>query len=79
MGVRISLTRAIYPQECIEVAAEAFAPLCSVGLRNITDLICTIEVTTLADVDETQAVHEFLNYVLDLSLETHLNFECRNR
>ena len=74
MSVRIRLSNRIYPRECLAEAIRSYAHLCSVGVCETTSSGCQIEIT--AEVNEhnseAQLVRQFLNYLLELSLERHL-------
>lgn len=72
MSVRVNLAELIYPQQCVEAAIRAYMDLCSVKVLRLTEDGCCVEIRGLQNVDERQLVNEFLNYVLDLSLEKHL-------
>jgi len=69
MSVQVNLAKSIYPRECVEAAIVAYANLCSVKVLRTTEVGCLVEITGL---DESNAIHEFLNYMLDLSVEKHL-------
>lgn len=74
MSVRLSLSEAIYPRECLDEAIAAYSVLCSVRVSE-TDLKgCVIEINSSPGVeaDKDRLAHEFMNYLLDLSLEHHL-------
>jgi hypothetical protein len=76
MSVSVTLTNTIYPRECLEEAIAAYSALCSVELTGETPGAREIEITTIRgqveQSDESRVVYEFLNYLLDLSLEYHL-------
>jgi hypothetical protein len=76
MSVRVPLSKAIYPQECLEEAAAAYSAICSVQLIRETPHAREVEITPKSGhserSDESRIAHEFLNYLLDLSLECHL-------
>lgn len=64
----------IYSQECIDSAVAAYSNFCSVVVLGDTPRGREIEIRPMADVsDEFRLVREFLNYLLDLSLENHLS------
>lgn len=69
MSVQVNLAKSIYPQDCVDAAVLAYANLCSVKVLRTTEAGCLVEIT---GVDQSNAIHEFLNYMLDLSLEKHL-------
>lgn len=73
MSTRIALSSAIYPHECLHPVITAYQGLCSVRVLDETPTGYSIEISPEADlVDEKQLANEFLNYLLDLSLEKHL-------
>jgi hypothetical protein len=76
MSVRVSLTKTIYPHECLESAVVAYSAICSVNVIEDTPGTREVEITpTQGDAeqpDESRIAQEFLNYLLDLSLEYHL-------
>jgi hypothetical protein len=72
MSVQISLDETIYPSECIKEAGVVYSELCSVTLQYGTEHSVVAEITSLSPVDERTVVNEFLNYLLNLSLEKHL-------
>lgn len=71
MNVVIALSEAIYPKICIEQTATAFAHVCTVRLRERSANGLSAEIVTVSD--DITLVHEFLNHLLDLSIEHHLN------
>ena len=70
MNVVIALSEEIYPKICIQQTATAFAHLCSVRLRQRSANALSAEI--VAESEDIMLVHEFLNYLLDLSIEHHL-------
>jgi hypothetical protein len=73
MSVRVNLSPAIYPQVSVERAIHDYRDFCSVKVLTMDlDRSIAIEITAPVGNDENQVVHEFLNYLLDLSLEKHL-------
>ena len=74
MSVRLQLSEAIYPRKCLDEAIAAYSGMCSVQVSEINLKGCVIEINPSADneADKDRAAHEFLNYLLDLSLEHHL-------
>jgi hypothetical protein len=76
MSVRVTLTKALYPPRCLEEAAVAYSGFCSVRLVGETSGALEVEITRREgqseQPDEGRIAHEFLNYLLDLSLEYHL-------
>lgn len=73
MTTQATLSTMIYPQECLEKTIVAYSSLCAVKISNTSSEECSIEITSLStDGNEDQITREFLNYLLDLSLERHL-------
>ncbi len=76
MKVRIPISSLIYPRECLHKTISAYAGLCHVTIReeNSAERECGIEIEVLerTDHDNSRVVHEFLNYLLDMSMEHHL-------
>jgi hypothetical protein len=76
MSVRVPLTKMIYPRRCIDEAVAAYSAICSVKLTEETSGAREVEITPISGqverADESRMAHEFLNYLLDLSLEYHL-------
>ena len=76
MSARVPLSKTIYPRQCLEDAVVAYSAICSVKLTRETSGAREIEITPIPGQDErpdeSRAVHEFLNYLLDASLEHHL-------
>lgn len=73
MNTRLALSSMIYPPECLQEAAAAYEGLCSVRIISESSAGYSVEISRSADAaDERQLVNEFLNYLLDLSLEKHL-------
>jgi len=76
MSVRFPLSKTIYPRRCIEEAAAAYSAICSVELTGETPHAHEVEIAPISgqveQPDESKIANEFLNYLLDLSLEYHL-------
>lgn len=76
MSVRVSLSKSIYPRRCIEEAVAAYSAICSVEITGETPHARGVEITPISgqveQSDERRIADEFLNYLLDLSLEYHL-------
>jgi hypothetical protein len=70
----MTLSSKVYPVECIRETAEAYAGLCSVNLAASGEGgDYSVEITPLSElVDEEHLTNEFLNYLLDLSVERYL-------
>jgi hypothetical protein len=73
MSTRVTLSSLVYPRECVEEAVSAYSAICSVDVYRETQEGLDVDITAREDTkDEGRAVNEFLNYLLDLSLEKHL-------
>jgi hypothetical protein len=73
MNALLWLSSRIYLRECLEEAISAYATVCKVRVSSETPDGRHIEVEVSKEVDDRdKTVDEFLNYVLDLSLERHL-------
>ncbi len=73
MSVTVELKPTIYPPECLREAITAYRGICSVRIISESPAEISVEISRSSEMlDEGQLAHEFLNYLLDLSLETHL-------
>jgi hypothetical protein len=76
VSVRVALSETIYPRECLEEAVAAYSAFCSIEVASCSAGACEIEIVPAEygneRPDENRLVNEFLNYLLDLSLEHHL-------
>jgi hypothetical protein len=76
VSTRVPLSKFIYPRRCVEEAATAYAAICSVEVVGVTPHSLEVEVRSITGQsevpDDGRIIHEFLNYLLDLSLEHHL-------
>lgn len=74
MTAQLTLSGLIYPRECVERAIFAYRHLCSIEIACATPTGLVIEARTELndDVKERKLVNEFLNYLLDLSMEHYL-------
>ena len=76
MSTRVQLSKSIYPRRCIEEAAAAYSAICSVEVVGETPHSLEIEISSVTGQSEVpnegRVTHEFLNYLLDLSLDYHL-------
>jgi len=70
MIVTVDLFEQIYPHHCIESACEAFSHLADIKLFPQSKGSVSVQISTSAS--ET-LIHEFLNYLLILSIEQYLN------
>jgi hypothetical protein len=69
MTQQANLCEAIYPRDCVELAAKAFADFGVVRVLLESDNSLSVQISAPG---ETVLMHEFLNYVLDLSIESYL-------
>ena len=76
MSVRVHLSKTIYLRECLEETVAVYSAICSAKITRETSGACEVEITPVQGEakhpDEGRIAHEFLNYLLDLSLEYHL-------
>ncbi len=75
--MNLVLSPRIYPAECVVETAEAYAGVCSVSFTAAAgEGEHLVEITPLSElIDGAQLAHEFLNYLLDLSAERHMERE----
>lgn len=74
MSIGVRLSKKIYPSACLEQAAQAYSSLCSISVSQDTaaERHIEIKISTSVEAEENKVAREFLNYLLDLSLENHL-------
>jgi hypothetical protein len=73
MSATVTVAEWLYPADSFRTAAAAYGGLCSARLVSEAVGEYTVELTSLTEeVDETRLVHEFMNYMLDLSAEHYL-------
>ncbi len=73
MSATLTVAEWLYPADSFRAAAAAYGELCSARLVSEAAGEYTVELTSLTEeVEETRLVHEFLNYMLDLSAEHYL-------
>lgn len=74
MSIRVSLSPRLYPGEAIDQAISAYSNHCSARICHSTAKERIIELIALEgiDIDEANLTREFLNYLLDVSVEAHL-------
>ena len=79
MSREIALSERIYPRDCLQKTMLAYRDVCRVSLRDVStpQYVMWIE-SCSPDVDEDVAIHEFLNYLLDLSLEHYFSEQQEN-
>lgn len=71
--MRRSLSLAVYSYEALMAATSAYRDICSVTVIRSGPAAIEIEIRALPGVsDEKRAAQEFLNYLLDASLEGRL-------
>lgn len=69
----ISLSSVIYPPQCLGATITAFADFCSVRIVREQHQSYSIEISPVSPVSNDELLtHEFLNYLLALSIENHL-------
>lgn len=71
MTVTVDLSQQIYPHHCIESACGAFSQLADIKLFPQSEDSVSVRISTAST--ETLIMHEFLNYLLVLSIEQFLN------
>jgi hypothetical protein len=66
----------IYPQSCLEETIAAYSAFCSIeviqGISGAREIEIALRPDGEQQLDVSRAAHEFLNYLLDVSLEHHL-------
>jgi len=76
MSIQVSLSTIIYTRECLYQAINAYSDFCSVRICHDVSGSIEIAISLLPNhseqFNEHTVANEFLNYLLDLSLETHL-------
>jgi hypothetical protein len=76
VSVQVALSETIYPRECLKEAIAAYSAFCSIEVASCSAAAYEIEIVPVGSgnerPDENRLVNEFLNYLLDLSLEHHL-------
>jgi hypothetical protein len=73
MSQTIRVSKAIYPEACLQETIVAYRNLCTVSFTDVSNDEYVIEIRQCsADVDEKLLSHEFLNYLLDVCLEQRL-------
>jgi hypothetical protein len=71
MSVTLHLSGTIYPRQSVEKAIADYKGICSVELASGQNGL-TCKITCLQQPEEKTVVHEFLNYLLNLSVEEHV-------
>jgi len=67
------LSSLVYSRENLDTAIAAYSGLCLVTLLAESPIGCQVEIQAAPGIgDEVRVTHEFLNYLLDVSLEVHL-------
>lgn len=73
MNTTVNLSLSIYPFECIREAIIAYKGYCEVNFISQQASQCVIEIIPAPEIEDSgQLRNEFLNYLLDLSVEKHL-------
>ncbi|MCI0626499.1 MAG: HxsD-like protein [Acidobacteria bacterium] len=73
MTICLPISHSLYPLECVAKAVEAYSGTCMVRIYEATDAQSLLEFQVPDDAsDAKRVVHEFLNYLLDMSVETRL-------
>jgi len=73
MSQQVTLAQDIYPMICLHEAILAYQEVCKVSVHHASEREYVIELEKRSsEVDERMFGHEFLNYLLDVSLEHHL-------
>ncbi len=72
MSDSIHISWSIYPKECLERAVCDYRPYCTIETSELTEKGCVIYVLPLRPEDEAKVKHSFLKYLLDISLDHHL-------
>lgn len=72
MNTTVELSKAVYPEGCFDQATEAFKALGQVLISENSQVSYRIRFQASSGIDPTLFRHEFLNYLLNLSLERHL-------
>jgi hypothetical protein len=73
MSATVTFAESIYPVESFRTAATAYEGICTARVVTEGTGEYEVELAALAEgLDETMLVHEFLNYMLDLSAEYYL-------
>jgi hypothetical protein len=68
----IPIIWSIYPPDCLERATSDYQHLCEIEQSNMTSNGCVITIRIREHRDEQTVRNEFLNYLLEISLERHL-------
>jgi hypothetical protein len=71
----VPISHLIYPADCLRKAISAYARVCDIRISKEAPArsFVEIEVPVREGVNERHAAHEFLNYLLDISIEWHLS------
>ena len=71
---RVPIDPSIYPQSCLDAARMAYAEFLRVDPNPGKAGTCVLDIVVLPPFssNETQLRREFLNYLLDLSIQHHL-------
>jgi hypothetical protein len=73
MSTNVSLSSLIYPLECVEESILAYRDYCQINVLSKHPTECLIEIIPSPEIEDSgQLTNEFLNYLLDLSVEKYL-------
>lgn len=72
MNRTVELSKLIYPEACFHEAAVAFQEFGRLSISDNTAESYRLHLEAHSGVDEVKFYHECLNYLLNLSLERHL-------
>jgi hypothetical protein len=70
MTVQASLSEVVYPGNCVESAVQAFNNFGEVKVSSESKGSLSVQIS--AANQEAELMHEFINYLLNLSIETYL-------
>ena len=71
MSRQITLGHSTYPSYCVKNAVAAYEPVCKVSIVESKCDSTSVLIEAPANIDEVSLVGEFLNYLLDMSMESH--------
>jgi hypothetical protein len=71
MSRSVTLHHLIYPAHCVHNAIAAYESLCKVTIVETQPDRTMVQIQTEVDINDSNVVGEFLNYLLDMSMESH--------
>jgi hypothetical protein len=71
MRQHITLHHLIYPADCVRNAIATYESLCKVTIVERQPDRTLVQIQAQVDINESNAAGEFLNYLLDMSVESH--------